>query len=115
MAFPAISVNGVTPFFHRLIEENLVDDASFSFFLTSTPGSAGSKLVLGGVNQDYVAKGEKFQYFPLIAENYWLIAIDEVKLGDNKFTNLKGVVDTGTSVIVGPKSVVDGLIKDIPA
>lgn len=60
MAFPAISVNGVTPFFHRLIEENLVDDASFSFFLTSTPGSAGSKLVLGGVNQDYVAKGEKF-------------------------------------------------------
>ncbi len=51
----------------------------------------------------------------MIAENYWLIAIDEVKLGDNKFTNLKGVVDTGTSVIVGPKNVVDGLIKDIPA
>jgi cathepsin D len=68
MAFPAISVNGVTPFFHRLIEDKLVDgiilynkiDASFSFFLTSTPGSSGSKLVLGGVNTDYVAKGEKF-------------------------------------------------------
>lgn len=50
MAFPKISVNGVTPYFHRLMEENLVDDASFSFFLTHTPGSTGSKLVLGGVN-----------------------------------------------------------------
>jgi cathepsin D len=54
MAFPAIAVNGVTPYFYRLMEEKIVDSASFSFFLTSTPGSAGSKLVLGGVNQDYV-------------------------------------------------------------
>lgn len=51
----------------------------------------------------------------MIAENYWLIAIDQVQLGNNKFTNLKGVVDTGTSVIVGPTSVVNGLLKDIPA
>jgi aromatic ring hydroxylase len=63
MAFPAISVNGVTPYFQRLVDEKLVDgiiyfiiiDASFSFFLTSTPGSTGSKLVLGGVNNAYVA------------------------------------------------------------
>jgi hypothetical protein len=66
MAFPKIAVNGVTPYFYRLMEEKLVDDASFSFYLTSTPGSTGSKLVLGGVNLDYVAEGEKFQYFPLV-------------------------------------------------
>jgi hypothetical protein len=105
----------VTPYFYRLIEEKLVDNASFSFFLTSTPGSAGSKLVLGGINADYVQKGENFQYFPLIQENYWMIGIDKVKLGDNEFTNLKGVIDTGTSVIVGPTNVVNALIAGIGA
>jgi hypothetical protein len=34
MAFPKISVEHTTPFFYRLIEEKLVDDASFTFFLT---------------------------------------------------------------------------------
>jgi len=42
------------------MEEKLVDDASFSFYLTSTPGSAGSKMVIGGVNPAYVEKGSKF-------------------------------------------------------
>lgn len=34
MAFPSIAVNGVTPYFYRLMEEKLVDDASFTFYLT---------------------------------------------------------------------------------
>jgi len=76
MAFPAISVNKVTPYFQRVVEEKLVDDASFSFYLTSTPGSSGSKLVLGGVNPAYAQSA--FSYYPLIQENYWMIAVDKV-------------------------------------
>jgi hypothetical protein len=34
-------------------EQKLVDSNSFSFYLTQTPGSDGSKLILGGVNPDY--------------------------------------------------------------
>lgn len=64
LAFPAISVNGVTPYFYRLMEEKLIDEASFSFYLTSTPGSSGSKLVLGGVNPAYAQSS--FNYYPLI-------------------------------------------------
>jgi len=115
MAFPSISANGVTPYFYRLMEEKIIDNASFSFYLTSTPGSSGSKLVLGGVNPAYVAPGSQFKYFPLIKENYWMIALDKVQLGTNQFTNLKGVVDTGTSVIVGPSSIVNPLIQGIGA
>jgi cathepsin D len=69
--------------------------------------------VLGGVNPDYAA--ENFKYYPLIAQNYWMIAVDKVTLGENSITALRGVVDTGTSVIVGPKSFVDPLIKGLPA
>jgi len=42
-----------------------------------------------------------------------MIAVDKVQLGSNSFSNLKGVVDSGTSVIVGPSSVVNSLTKGI--
>lgn len=44
-----------------------------------------------------------------------MISVDKVKLGNNEFTNLKGVVDTGTSVIVGPTNVVNTLTAGIGA
>lgn len=34
MAFPEISVDHVTPYFYRLVEEKIIDDASFTFYLT---------------------------------------------------------------------------------
>jgi len=63
---------------------------------------------LGGVNMDY-AEG-RFKYYPLIAHNYWKIKLDKVKIGDNEMEDLDGVIDTGTSVIVGPKSFIEPLI-----
>jgi cathepsin D len=86
-----------------------VEDFSFSFLLTATPGAEGSKLVFGGVNPAY-ADGE-FSYYPLISETYWMIQLDDVSLGENSLGQpLGGVVDTGTSAIVGPKSMIGPLI-----
>lgn len=113
MAFPSISVKGVTPFFYRLVEENIVDDASFSFYLTSVPGSEGSKLTFGGYNKAYTSG--PMRYYPLIGENYWLIALDQVKFGNASFDNLKAVVDTGTSVIVGPSDIITKLTSELPS
>jgi len=105
MAFPEIAVNRVTPFFYRLVEEKLIDDASFTFYLTQTPGAEGSKLTLGGVNSDYFEGNMK--YYPLVSETYWVIDVDSVSVGDANIKNIKGVVDTGTSVIVGPKRMIE--------
>lgn len=55
------------------------------------------------------------EYYPLISESYWVIAVDSVKLGDHVSKNIKAVVDTGTSVIVGPKAVINELTKALPA
>lgn len=81
---------------------------SFSFALTATPGKAGSKLVLGGVNPDYAAT--PFVYYPLVSETYWMIGLENVQLGENETGPIKSIVDTGTSVIVGPKNLVGPLI-----
>lgn len=81
MAFPAISVLGMTPVYQAMYEQGLVATNSFSFALTSTPGQEGSKLVLGGVNPAYAAS--EFDYYPLVSETYWMIGTDNMKLGDN--------------------------------
>jgi len=42
-----------------------------------------------------------------VAENYWLIGMDRVSIKDFKAdSELTAIVDTGTSVIVGPKTLI---------
>ena len=74
----------------------MVSDSSFSFIFSRTAGEEGSKLILGGINPAY--NSTEFKYYPLVAENYWMIQLDAVTVGDNKLQNVQGVVDTGTSV-----------------
>lgn len=59
----------IPPVFNVLLDQGLVTDPSYSFYLTRQPGSAGSSLVLGGVNTDYAT--EDFKYYDLTHETYW--------------------------------------------
>ena len=45
-------------------------------------------------------------------ENYWALAMTDVVFNGTSYKttdNLLGIIDTGTSVIVGPKKVVDNM------
>jgi len=42
----------------------LIENNVFSFYLSKTAGSAGSSLVLGGYNPDYI--DSPIKYYPLI-------------------------------------------------
>lgn len=110
MAFQSISLRSVPPVFQALYEQGKVNDESFSFYLTQNPGQEGSELVLGGVDPQYAASA--FQYVPLSSESYWLIDMDDLKFDglQMNISNLKGIVDTGTSVLVGPKAIVDKML-----
>lgn len=107
MAWPSISVNGLPLIFDLLVQQGKVSGNSFSFYLTKVAGSSGSALVLGGVNTKYYT-GE-FKYYNLKMANYWAIALDDIIFNGTSYkisSNLLGIVDTGTSVIVGPTKVV---------
>lgn len=46
--------------------------------------------------------------------NYWALAMDDIIFNGTSYkvsSNLLGIVDTGTSVIVGPSKVVDNMTK----
>lgn len=112
MAWPAISVDTVNPIFVELWNQKKVEDNSFAFFLTKDAGKEGSALTLGGVNPDYAASN--FTYYDLAMENYWLLKGDKATFNGSSYDNDYYIVDTGTSVLVGPVADVVEITKDIP-
>jgi len=113
MAFQKISVDNLPTVFDLTIQQAQVQKSSFSFFLTNKPGAVGSKLVLGGTNPAYYT-GD-FTYYKLKSDTYWLIAVDGQKFGTESVgpSNFNGIVDTGTSLMVGSKALVDPIIAKI--
>ncbi|XP_037373259.1 cathepsin D [Talpa occidentalis] len=117
MAYPRISVNNVVPVFDNLMEQKLVEKNIFSFYLNRDPNAQpGGELMLGGTDP-------KFFTGPLVYHNvtrkaYWQIHMDQLEVG-NGLTLCKGgceaIVDTGTSLVVGPVAEVTELQKAIGA
>jgi len=112
MAFPSISVDGMVPVYQAMYNQGLVESNSFSFALTAKPGAEGSKLVLGGVNTYYA--NSEFKYYPLTHTTYWMINMDSFSINGRGTKNIGAVIDTGTSAIVGPKALMESIVKDLP-
>lgn len=113
MAWDTISVNGCPLIFDLLVKQGQVEGNSFSFYLTKKAGQEGSALVLGGVNSKYAAG--PWKYYPLKMKNYWSIALDDIIFNGTSYkvsNNLLGIVDTGTSVLVGPTKVIAEMTKN---
>uniref|UniRef100_A0A8C5UMT0 Cathepsin D n=1 Tax=Microcebus murinus TaxID=30608 RepID=A0A8C5UMT0_MICMU len=117
MAFPRISVNNVLPVFDNLMQQKLVDKNIFSFYLNRDPNAKpGGELMLGGVDEKYY-KGS-LTYLNVTREAYWQIHMDQVDVASGLTLCKEGceaIVDTGTSLVVGPVAEVRELQKAIGA
>lgn len=108
MAWPAISVDKLPLIFDLLVKQGEIKENSFSFYLTRKAGEEGSALVLGGADPKYAT--EPFKYYPLKYQNYWSLQMDDIIFNGTSYkvsSDLLGIIDTGTSVIVGPTHVVE--------
>lgn len=116
LAFPSISVDQLPTVFDLMFKEKLVEKHAFSFYLTQTPDAKGSELILGGVDPKYFT-GE-MTYHKLVKENYWMIKVDSLKVDGKVITKkeFKGIVDTGTSLIVGSTLLIENILGklDLP-
>lgn len=115
MAWSALAVDKIPTLFDQMVAQGLLDNNSFSFYLTQKPSEqTGSELILGGVDPRY--QTGDFAYHDLIEETYWKIQMDGVNVGSLPASgSLYGIVDTGTSLLVGSLSVAGPILAEIGA
>ncbi len=105
MGFRSISINHVITIFEALYEQKQIEEAAFSFYLSKTAGSSNSRLILGGADEKYYEG--KLNFYPVISETYWVIAMNSFKVNGQEVKVSKAIMDTGTSLIVGSKDIID--------
>merc|ERR1719340_107988 len=111
-----VSVKGVTPVFNTMIEQGVVDSPVFSFWLNRNPDAdLGGVMVLGGSDSS-LYEGD-MTYVDVTAATYWQINMDGLALGDNSGLGCNGgcvgIVDTGSSLLVGPPEETNAINKAI--
>merc|ERR1740138_918840 len=117
MGWDDISVDGVETPLRALVNSGNLDEPVFAFYLGS--GGADGELTIGGVNSARYT-GD-FTYVPVVdmvpgVTGYWEIVLDDVTVNGNSISAAKrGVVDSGTSLMVVPSDEIKNIASIVGA
>lgn len=115
LGFDRISVNGIVPPFYQLVNQKLIDEPVFAFYLSGESGGDDSEVVFGGVDKDHYTG--KITEIPLRRKAYWEVDLDSITFGDEtaELDNTGVILDTGTSLIALPSDLAELLNKEMGA
>ena len=118
LAFNIISKNpSAKTILPNLKEQNVLDKAMFAFFLGDNTDGIGGEMAIGGYNEERIQNKEEIKWIDLISPAYWLVPMDKVRYGNDLISigKIAGIMDTGTSLIYGPATVVSPLALSLGA
>lgn len=109
LAFDSIAIGGSTVF-GSAIEQGLVKDPMFAFYLGD---DSDGELTLGGYDKSKFS-GE-LAWVGLQKATYWQVKLDGAKMGSYSTKDTNCIIDSGTSLLVGPKAEVSKLASKVGA
>lgn len=124
LAYDTIAQDDITPPFYSAIQQHLLDESKFSFYLKSVndPAAEGGSASDGGVFTLGGVDSSKFKgdLIPLHVRRqaYWEVPLNAIKLGDQstgKLENTGAAIDTGTSLITLPSDMAEIINAQIGA
>ena len=107
LGYDTISVNKIVPPFYNMLDQDLIDEPVFAFYLSDTNNGGDSEVVFGGVDEShYTGKVTKI---PLRRKAYWEVELDAITFGDEQaeLENTGVILDTGTSLIALPSTLAE--------
>jgi len=118
LAYQSISADNVPTFFDNAVKQNNIASV-FAFYLDSTSGSNSSVLTFGGYDDSYFTGSITYHTLYLDTGNYYMIQWTSVSVGSQPINmncgtlGCRAIVDSGTSLIVGPNSVVSSILSKL--
>jgi len=113
LGFSSISIDGATTVFENAISQKSTEKPQFAFWLGTKDGEDG-ELTFGGYD-DSKFLGD-LHWVNLVSATYWEIALHSISVGTEVFqSDTTGIVDSGTSLITGPTSVIKKLAHEVGA
>jgi len=114
LAYDRISVDGIVPPFYQMIDQGLLDEPVFAFYLGSDE-SDGGVATFGGIDESHYEG--KITYAPVRRRAYWEVALDSISLGKDtiELDNGGAAIDTGTSLIALPTEMAELINKELGA
>eukprot|EP00752_Nemacystus_decipiens_P002028 g1943.t1 len=111
LAFDEISVEGVPTPFGRLVESGELDQPVFAFYLGN---EKEGELIIGGTDPDHYI--HEITYVPVSKKGYWQIEMDDVDVAGTSVSSVKpAILDSGTSLLVGPTEDVKAIAAKVGA
>lgn len=113
LGYDTIAVNHVTPPFYNMINQGLLDEPVFAFYIGGSDEE--SEAVFGGIDKSHYTG--KMVKLPLRRKAYWEVDLDAITFGSEtaEFENTGVILDTGTSLIALPSTLAELINKQIGA
>jgi len=98
-----------------MIDQGLLDEPVFAFYLGNTDDGTDSVATFGGVDKSHYTG--KMTMLPLRRKAYWEVELDSISFGKDTadFDGTGVILDTGTSLIALPVTVADLLNQQMGA
>jgi len=114
LGFKSISQYNIPTPFESMVDQKLVDESVFAFYLQEDASTQG-ELVFGGIDENHYT-GDLVDV-PLTSESYWEVSLDAMKFGGDAVISSpqKAIIDSGTSLLAGPKDAVGALAQKVGA
>jgi len=113
LGFRDIAVDNVDPPFYVFEQNKMLNQFLFTFYLQSNDARDG-ELMIGDIDTSHYSGN--LWYTPLIHETYYMIALSGATMSGSSITTVqKAIVDSGTSLLVGPTTEVAAVAKAVGA
>ncbi|XP_072500395.1 chymosin-like [Notamacropus eugenii] len=114
LAYPSLSADQATPVFDNMMRKHLVARDLFSVYLSKN--DHGSMLILGAIDPSYYTGS--LHWVPLSEKTYWQFSVERITVDDRVVAcdgGCQAILDTGTSLLVGPSNDIHNIQRVIGA
>jgi saccharopepsin len=116
LGYDTISVNKIVPPFYNMMDQGLLDEPVFAFYLGDTNNDGEESVAtFGGIDESHYTG--KMVKLPLRRKAYWEVDLDAITFGKEtaEMEDTGVILDTGTSLIALPSTIAELLNKEIGA